>query len=297
MAAYKDSYWWSRDGLRLHFRDYAGPASTDRPPILCLPGLSRNARDFEPVAERLAGAWRVLVVELRGRGESAYAKDPMSYVPLVYLQDLHALLEETGIDRFVGIGTSLGGIMLMLLAATGPSRVAGALLNDIGPKIEEAGLDRIRQNVGTGGGWATWVHAARALAEQQGVIYPDYGLEEWIAYAKRLYRLNSKGRIVLDYDTRLAEPFKVPGGEAGVDLWPAFDALKSCPLTLIRGAFSDILSEETAAAMQARHPDCEWVTVPRVGHAPTLFEPDCVGAIDRLLDRALAAAPALQSGP
>ncbi|CAN5260025.1 alpha/beta hydrolase [soil metagenome] len=297
MAAYKDRYWWSRDGLRLHFRDYAGPDGSDRPPVICLPGLSRNARDFEPVAERLAGEWRVLVVELRGRGESAYAKDPMTYVPLVYLQDLDALMEEAGIDRFVGIGTSLGGIILMLLAATGHSRVAGALLNDIGPKIEEAGLDRIRQNVGTGGGWATWVHAARALAEQQGVIYPDYGLEEWIAYAKRLYRLNSKGRIVLDYDTRLAEPFKVPGGEAGVDLWPAFDALKHCPATLIRGEFSDILSEKTAAGMQARHPALDWVTVPRVGHAPTLFEPECVGAIDRLLDRTLAALPVPQSGP
>lgn len=297
MAAYKDRYWWSRDGLRLHFRDYAGPDAGDRPPVICLPGLTRNARDFEPVAQRLAGEWRVLVVELRGRGESAYAKDPMTYVPLVYLQDIDALLEDAGIDRFVGIGTSLGGIILMLLAATGHGRVAGALLNDIGPVIDEAGLDRIRQNVGTGGGWASWVHAARALAEQQGVIYPDYGLEDWIAYAKRLYRLNSNGRIVLDYDTRLAEPFKVPGGEAGVDLWPAFDALKTCPATLVRGEFSDILSVETAAAMQARHPDLDWVTVPRTGHAPTLFEPESAGAIDRLLERTLAALPAPQSAP
>lgn len=291
MAAYSDKYWWSRDGLRLHYRDYAGDEADARPPILCLPGLTRNARDFEPVAERLfAQGWRVLCVELRGRGESAYAKDPMSYVPLVYLQDLDALLEDAGIDRFIGIGTSLGGIMLMLLAATGHGRIAGAVMNDIGPTIDEAGLARIRQNVGSSGGsHPTWVHAARALAEMQGMLYPDYGLEDWLAYAKRLYRLNSKGRVVLDYDARIAEPFRVPGGESGVDLWPAFDAMANCPVTLIRGALSDILSEETAAQMADRHPGLERVTVPRVGHAPTLFEPESAAAIDRLLDRALAA--------
>ncbi|MET0363365.1 MAG: alpha/beta hydrolase, partial [Sphingobium sp.] len=216
MAGYEDRYWWSRDGLRLHYRDYAGPdasGSDSRPPIICFPGLTRNARDFEDLAQRLAAEWRVLCVELRGRGESAYTKDPMTYVPLVYLQDLDALLEDAGIDRFIGIGTSLGGIMLMLLAATGHGRVVGALINDIGPLIEEEGLDRIRQNVGNGGGFPTWVHAARAVAEIQGVVYPDYGLEDWLALTKRLYRLNSKGRIVLDYDQRIAEPFRVPGGE------------------------------------------------------------------------------------
>lgn len=294
MAAYEDRYWWSRDGLRLHFRDYAGPAADGpdgRPPILCLPGLTRNARDFEAVADRLAGQWRVLCVELRGRGESAYAKDPMSYAPLVYLQDINALLEECGIDRFIGIGTSLGGILLMLLAATGHGRVAGALLNDIGPAIEEAGLERIRQSVGSGGAFPTWVHAARALADLQGPLYPDYDLEDWLAYAKRLYRLNSKGRVVLDYDARLAEPFRAPGGESGVDLWPAFDALADTPTVLVRGALSDILSDATAQAMQDRHPDLERVTVPRTGHAPTLFEPECAAAIDRLLGRVLAARP------
>lgn len=286
MASYEDKYWWSRDGLRLHYRDYAGPA--DRPPVICLPGLTRNARDFEGVAERLAGQWRVLCVELRGRGESAYAKDPMTYVPLVYLQDLDALLEAAEIDRFVALGTSLGGIMTMLLAATGHGRIVGALLNDIGPVIEEAGLDRIREGVGNGGAYQTWVHAARAVAEVQAVVYPDYTLDEWLVLAKRLYRLNSKGRVVLDYDQRIAEPFRVPGGEAGVDLWPAFDALKGAPVTIVRGALSDILSETTARTMQLRHPDLELVTVPRVGHAPTLLEPECVAAIDRLLERALA---------
>lgn len=286
MARFEDKYWWSRDNLRLHFRDY--PGRDDRPPILCIPGLTRNIRDFESVAERLAGDWRVICVELRGRGESAYSKDPMTYAPLVYLQDLDRLIAELGLDRFIGIGTSLGGLMLMLLASTGHGRIAGALLNDIGPRIDEAGLARIRRNVGTGGAHPTWIHAARSLAETQGAIFPDYGLEDWLTFAKRLYRLNSQGRVVLDYDQRLAEPFRVPGGEAGVDLWPALDALGACPVTILRGQLSDLLSEATAREMMARLPDAELVTVPRVGHAPALTEPASVTAIDRLLERALA---------
>lgn len=287
MSAFEDRYWWSRDNLRLHYRYY--PGRDDRPPIVCIPGLTRNARDFESVAERLAGEWRVICVDLRGRAESAYSKDPMTYVPLVYLQDLERLFEDAGITRFVGIGTSLGGIMLMLIASTDPERVAGALINDIGPTIEDAGLDRIRQSVGTGGGQPTWVHAARAVAEVQGAIYPDFGLEDWLRVAKRLYRLNSAGRVVLDYDQRIAEPFRAPGGEVGVDLWPTLDGLKRCPVTVLRGALSDLFSDATLRRMGELIPHADLVTVPRVGHAPTLEEPESVAAIDRLLTRVLAA--------
>ncbi|MBU0557364.1 MAG: alpha/beta hydrolase [Alphaproteobacteria bacterium] len=286
MSGYEDKYWWSQDNLRLHYRDYAG--RDDRPPILCLPGLTRNARDFEPVAERLAGEWRVIVVELRGRGESAYAKDPMSYVPLVYLQDLLKLIDELALPRLVGVGTSLGGIMLMLIAATKRGSLAGALINDIGPDIAAEGLARIQQNVGSGSGHPTWVHAARAVADIQGVIYPDYKLPDWLRLAKRLYRLTSQGRIVLDYDQRIAEPFRAPGGAAGVDLWPAFEALGDIPLALVRGELSDLLTIETTQAMQARLPQLDVTTVPRVGHAPTLEEPEAVAALDRLLDQILA---------
>lgn len=286
MSGYEDKYWWSQDNLRLHYRDYAG--RDDWPPILCLPGLTRNARDFEPVAERLAGEWRVIVVELRGRGESAYAKDPMSYVPLVYLQDLLKLIDELALPRLVGVGTSLGGIMLMLIAATKRGSLAGALINDIGPDIAAEGLARIQQNVGSGSGHPTWVHAARAVADIQGVIYPDYKLPDWLRLAKRLYRLTSQGRIVLDYDQRIAEPFRAPGGAAGVDLWPAFEALGDIPLALVRGELSDLLTIETTQAMQARLPQLDATTVPRVGHAPTLEEPEAVAALDRLLDQVLA---------
>ena len=286
MASWSDGYWWSKDGLRLHYRDYAGDAS--RPPILCLPGLTRNARDFEGVADRLAGGRRVICVELRGRGESAYAKDAMSYVPLTYLQDMEALIAELKLGRFVLFGTSLGGLITMLLAAAGKERIAGALLNDIGPEVETRGLDHIRSYVGRSQNWPTWLHAARAVAEAQSDRYPKWKLDQWLVYAKRLGKLTPSGRIVLDYDMRIAEPFKMPGGEAGFDLWPAFRALGGIPSLIVHGEISDLLSAETVRKMTTELPDMESVTIPNVGHAPTLDEPEAQEAIDRLLKRVAA---------
>ena len=285
LTAFADGYWWSNDGLRLHYRDYPGGAGSDRPPLLCLPGLTRNVRDFEGLAERLSGAWRVIAVELRGRGESAYAKDPMTYVPLTYLQDLEALIGELKLDRFVAVGTSLGGILTMLLATTHPERIAGAVLNDVGPVLEPAGLARIRGYVGRPSSFPTWVHAARAVAEANGDVYPNYAVQDWIAMAKRLYRLTPGGRIVLDYDMKIAEPFRVPGNEAGPDMWRAYEALRGKPLLIVRGGGSDILSADSALAMVDRLPDVELVTVPAVGHAPTLDEPEAVAGSERLLAR------------
>jgi pimeloyl-ACP methyl ester carboxylesterase len=282
-AAWTDGYWWSNDGLRLHYRDYAG--SADRPPILCLPGLTRNARDFEAVAVRLAPHWRVIAVDLRGRGESAYAKDAMTYVPLIYVQDIERLLTDLGIDRFVAFGTSLGGIVTMLLAATGRARIAAALLNDVGPTIETGGLDRIKGYVGRGGAYPTWVHAARGIAENNAEVFPDYDLTDWLAMAKRLYRLSGNGRIVPDYDKKIAEPFRLPGGEAGIDLWPTLDSLADVPTLVVRGELSDLLAPATVEAMLTRLKAGASVTVPHVGHAPVLDEPEAVAAIDALLAR------------
>jgi pimeloyl-ACP methyl ester carboxylesterase len=283
MAEWSDGYWMSSDGLRLHYRDYAGNPS--RPPILCIPGLTRNARDFEGVAARLAGDWRLICVELRGRGESGYAKDSSTYVPLSYLQDVEALIAELALDRFVPFGTSLGGLITMLLAAADNRRIAGALLNDIGPDLDLSGLDRIRSYVGRSQSWPTWLHAARFFQEAQGDIYPGWSIDDWLVYAKRVCRLTSGGRIVFDYDMRIAEPFRAAEGPVGFDLWPAFRALLGRPALIVRGAHSDLLSEATVERMKAENPDLESVTVPDVGHAPTLDEPEAQAAIDRLLAR------------
>lgn len=283
MADFVDGYWWSKDGLRLHYRDY--PGRSDKPPVICMAGLTRNARDHEALADRISGEWRVLALDLRGRGDSAYAKDPMSYAPLVYVQDVEALLAELAIDSFVAFGTSLGGLVTMMLSGTARERIAGFLLNDVGPELESAGLARIRVSVGRGGSFPTWLHAARAVAEANAGIYPRYGLEDWLRMAKRLYRVNSAGRIVLDYDQKIADPLRAPGGEGAIDLWPTLDRLADVPGLLLRGALSDVLSAATLDRMAARLPRAEAVTIPDVGHPPTLDEPESIAAIDRLLTR------------
>ena len=187
-----------------------------------------------------------------------------------------ALIFALKLERFVLFGTSLGGLITMLLAAAGKERIAGALLNDIGPAMETRGLEHIRSYVGRSQNWPTWLHAARYLAEAQRDRYPDWELDQWLVYAKRLCKLTPTGRIVFDYDMRIAEPFKLPQGEAGFDLWPAFRALAGIPSLVVHGEISDLLSAGTVAKMKAEVPSMESVTVPRVGHAPTLDEPEAV---------------------
>lgn len=282
-TAWRDHGWWSADGVRLHARIYEPRRPTKAPPVLCLPGLTRNARDFADLASLLAARRTVIAVDFRGRGDSGYAKDPMTYVPLTYVQDVTALLDEMRIERFVSIGTSLGGLVTMLLAAMHPGRVAGAILNDVGPQIEAAGLERIGGYVGQTASFPTWVHAARSIALANGDVYPDWSLEQWLVLAKRTHRLTPEGRIVLDYDGNIAQPMKTAPSAAGGDLWPAFAALKSTPLLVLRGALSDILSTRTARRMVERCDNARLVTVPRVGHAPTLDEPEAMEAISQLV--------------
>jgi pimeloyl-ACP methyl ester carboxylesterase len=281
---YSDRFWTTQDGLKLHFRDY--PGSADRPPVLCMHGLTRNARDFAELAERLSGDWRIIVPEMRGRGMSEYASDAATYTPLQYVQDVLDLLEQERIDRFVAIGTSLGGLMTMLLASIDPARIAAAALNDVGPQLEAAGIERIREYVGQGRSYATWMHAARALSDQHGEAHPEFGIEQWLDMAKRAMVVQQNGRIGYDYDMKIAEPFAVAEGAAPPDMWPAFEALGNVPVLVLRGEKSDILSQATLEAMHARLPGSEAVVVPHVGHAPMLNESEAVAAIDRLLAQA-----------
>lgn len=283
MTGFEDRYVQSADGVRLHACDYPGDAA--RPAVVCLPGLTRNARDFAALADRLAGARRVIAIDFRGRGGSGRADDWASYVPATYADDVQAVLAALGVERFVAVGTSLGGIVTMLLAHAAPGRLAGAVLNDVGPAIEPAGLQRIRGYVGRASSHPTWLHAARAVADGNRDVYPDWALADWLRMAKRLYRLTDKGKVVADYDLRIAEPFKVPGDAPPPDMWAALDALAGVPVLIVRGERSDVLAQATAARMVAALPGAELVTVPRVGHAPTLDEPVAVAAIDRLLAR------------
>ena len=285
MAAYENCYWLSADGLKLHYRFY--PGDEHLPPVVCLPGLTRNARDYDALAARLAGRRQVIAVDFRGRGKSEYAKDPMTYVPATYVADVQALLAERGITRVVAVGTSLGGIVTMLLAQAGAG-IAAALLNDVGPEIEASGITRIRGYVGKGSSCPTWMHAARALQDGNADVYPDWKIEDWLAMAKRVYRLTSSGRIVLDYDLKIAEPFKTPGNESGPDMWAALSGLRAVPVLIVRGGRSDVLSQPVAERMLAALDRGELVTLPGVGHAPTLSEPALQVSIDALLEKAVA---------
>jgi pimeloyl-ACP methyl ester carboxylesterase len=285
MADFADRYWTSADGIKLHYRDYAGPL--DRPPILCIPGLTRNARDFEPVADRHAGEWRVLCVDLRGRGLSGYDPDPANYAPAVYVADLLKFLDQLGIADAVFVGTSLGGLCTMLLAATDAERIAGALLNDIGPVIDQAGIDRIGGYVGKDERFASWDEAIAELRARAGAIFPRWDAGEWARYAHRIAR-EDKGKVRFDYDMGIADNFARAAGKPQVDAWSLYRALEGRPVAILRGANSDLLSDETAQAMVAALDEARLFTVPDVGHTPNLEEPESHAALDDLLARVLA---------
>ncbi len=280
---YTHGFWESADGLKLHYREYAGPA--DKPALLCIPGLTRNARDFEPVAKQLVGDWRIICVELRGRGRSEYAKHGDSYLPQTYVGDMLALFDVLALDKVVALGTSLGGIITALLVQQMPERFAGVILNDIGPDIEPAGLERIQEYVGQGRSFPTWMHAARGLREQSGSAHPDFSISDWLAHAKRLMWLGNSGRIAFDYDMRIAEPFLASEGRVDFDMWPAFRAISGRPSLVIRGEMSDILSAKTMDAMAKEIEGMEAQTIKRVGHAPILDEVESQEAIARLLNK------------
>lgn len=284
--SWTDRFWYSAEGLRLHYRDYDGPR--DKPPILCIPGLTRNARDFEPVAERYAGEWWVICVDLRGRGMSDQDPDPGRYAPPYYVADILKLLDQLGIADAIFLGTSLGGICTMLLASTDADRIAGAMLNDIGPVIDQAGIDRIGGYVGREIWFDSWNQAVDALTERNGVVFPNWERAEWERFARRIMHETSDG-IGFQYDMRIAENFRAATeGPQGAN-WHLYETLAGRPVTILRGALSDLLSQEIAEQMVKKlGEDAELVVVPDVGHAPTLDEPESHAAMDRLLERVLA---------
>ena len=287
MADWQDRYWTSSDGLRLHYRDYAGPA--ERPPILCLPGLTRNARDFEPVADRYAGEWRVIAVDFRGRGESQHDPDPSRYRPAIYVADILKLLDQLGIADAVFMGTSLGGIVTMLLASTDSERIAGAMLNDIGPVVDQSGLDRISTYVGRDARFDSWDEVIALLAERNREVFPKWNAGEWERFARRILHATPDG-IRFQYDMRVADNFRAATeGPQGAS-WHLYEALAGRPVLILRGERSDLLSAEVARQMAERlQADAELVVVPDVGHTPSLEEPESQAAMDRLFDRVLAA--------
>ena len=275
----------AEDGTQLYARDYAGPPGSRLTPVVCLPGLTRNAKDFETIAPRLAAQRRVLALDFRGRGRSGRA-DPATYRPDQEVADTLAVLDHLGVERFAIVGTSRGGIAAMVMAARALPRMAGVLFNDIGPKIDKAGLLRIRGYLGADPQFSGWDEAVAAL-KSANPGFPFLSDEEWLAFARRVYR-EENGRPRADYDPGLAVTF--PGNadiESGKvpELWGLFDLLAPLPCLVLRGEHSDLLSPETVAEMQRRHKRLAAVTVKDRGHVPFLDEPEALAAIDAFLER------------
>ena len=275
-------YWFdSEDGLRLFGRVYAAP-SAGAPVVLCLHGLMRNGRDFADLAARLAAGHRVIVPDVRGRGLSARDPDPNHYQIPVYLRDVQTLLAGLGAVRVRIVGTSMGGLMAMVLAATQPGLVAGIVLNDVGPEVDRAGLERIRGYAGKGAPVRNWADAIAQVRATYGGAWPGLSDERWEKIVRLSYRENAQGAPEVDADPRISEPLR-DTSKAAPDLWPLWSALTRTPILAIRGADSDILSAATLGRMQREKPDLRVLSVANRGHAPLLDEPECVAAIDEFL--------------
>lgn len=279
---FADRRWTSPDGLSLYARDYAAAAGPAKLPVIAIHGLTRNSADFGTIAPLIAQSGRrVLAVDVRGRGLSDRAPDPMTYQPVHYAHDILALMEQAGIARAVFLGTSMGGLITMALAALRSRVIAAAIVNDVGPEVAKEGLARIAAYSGQPVDTPTWAEAAAYVKQHNAVAFPHYGDADWDAFARRVFRIGAEGSPVLDYDPDIAVPIKAAGAKALVpNLWPMFSKLtKARPVLLVRGQTSDLLSESIAAEMRKRAPKMDYVEVPGIGHAPMLDEPEAKAAI------------------
>lgn len=279
--AWRDRHFASSDGLQLYYRDFAS-AGSGRAPVLCLPGLTRNSRDFETTALRLQRTRRVLCADLRGRGRSQHDPNWQNYHPGTYVADIALLLADAGVARVVLLGTSLGGYLSMAIAAATPRLPAAVILNDIGPEVDRAGLARIAAYVGRDSTAQNWAEAAQRARDVNGHAFPELSEDGWLAFARRSW-VEADGVIRLDMDRRIGDAVRAAPAAAAPDLWPLYAALAAVPTLAIRGATSDVLSVATFDRMLREKPDLRRVTVPGRGHAPSLDEPACIEAIDAFL--------------
>ncbi len=271
------------DGVRLHVREHGHRRATALP-VVCLPGLTRTTEDFDALAAALANdpdrPRRVLALDYRGRGLSDYDA-PKNYTTAVELADCLAVLTALEVHRAVFVGTSRGGILTMLAAAAQPTRVAGAVLNDIGPVIEQQGLMRIKSYLGRLPQPRNFDEGRDILVRLFGSQFPKRTPDDWRAAARRTWREGKNGRLELTYDIKLARTLDSITPERPLTtMWDQFDALARLPLLVIRGGLSDLLSAETVEEMRRRrNGDMDIIDVAEEGHPPELCEAAIVGRI------------------
>lgn len=278
----RDIYYRSQDGLRLYAADY-GPTDAALT-VLCMHGLTRNHKDFEPLIARLNLPCRFIAVDVRGRGASD--RDPnRTYTPQVYVGDMITLLNDVGVRKATLIGTSMGGLMAMIMSEVARDRILGIILNDVGPAVSPAGLKRIAGYTSGVRSFTDWQSAAQAICASQETLFPEYTDADWMAFAHQTCRETDEGKIVFDYDPAITENMNAsgPGWRVNFMMWRVFGRMKNIPLLTLRGEHSDILTSRTAKRMCRRHRNCRLVTVPNRGHAPTLSEPEAAAAISEFL--------------
>lgn len=254
----------------------------DKIPVICIPGLTRNGSDFDDLGAEIAATGRdVAALSLRGRGRSDYDPDISRYFPTTYRDDVIAALDAFGWEKAIFVGASLGGITTMLVHDIAPSRVAAAIINDVGPDLAPEGLARIGSYVGKSKGPAKDIaEAAARIKDINGVAFPDEDDAFWIAMAHRTFRETEDG-WVLDYDPNIAAALAANG--PAPDLWPAWSGLKDTPTLLVHGEISDLLTPNIIAAMRKANPTFDYVGVPRTGHPPMMTEPASLAAIKKFL--------------
>jgi pimeloyl-ACP methyl ester carboxylesterase len=256
----------------------------EKTPAICIPGLTRNAADFEDLAPKIAGTGRnVIVVNLRGRGLSDYDSNYLNYQPLTYRDDVLRALDQLEIEKAVFVGTSLGGLVTILTNEAAPERVKAAIINDIGPELAPEGIERIAGYVGKNTGPAATIEeAAGRIKAINEVAFPDAVDADWIKFACRTFRLTEAG-WVLDYDPKIASALAEVG--PAPDTWPAFESFKGKPLLIVRGEISDLLTPPIIEKMRAVNSDFDYAEVPGIGHAPMLTEPAAWTAIEAFLGK------------
>lgn len=274
------AFFTASDGRRLYFEDTGNGTS-----VLCLAGLTRNTQDFASLTPHVKDL-RMIAMDYRGRGQSDYDPDYMNYNIIRESQDSIELLDHLGLDKALVIGTSRGGLIAMALAASHRERLAGVILNDVGPVIEPTGIARIMEYVGKPPVSKTYDEAAQILKQALEPQFPGVPLTVWRKHAEAQYRETADG-LALRYDPALRTAL-IEQAAAGAppDLWDLFDALRSIPTGVIRGANSDVLGAATLAEMHIRHPNLVSAEVPDRGHVPFLDEPQSLELIRKVLDAA-----------
>jgi pimeloyl-ACP methyl ester carboxylesterase len=280
----RDVWLTAADGTRLFALD-AGPIEAQATPILCLPGLTRHHRDFEPVFEQFSQTRRIVAVDYRGRGKSDFADDPATYNPAIELQDVILLLDQLGLERVAVIGVSRGGIIGMMMANLHAARLAGLMLVDIGPELEIEGLRRIASYAGKERRFVSWDDAADGIATTSHG-FSDVTLAQWKTAAKRIFA-EREGAIVATHDPAIAQslPDLTSTDSLDIDLWPLTEPLGKIPTALLYGLNSDLLSKRTVDRMRTRIPGLHVQGIAGRGHVPFLDEPESITAITSWLSR------------